>query len=201
MANRHMPAKDSTHSATMRGVGLPVALAIVQLILAYEWLVSGINKLLNMNFTVQLEGTLRSSLAGNPCGWYVDFLRSVVLPHPMLFGVLSEVGETVIGITLLVSAVLWLRRPSSTVTHYAAVAASFALAGAAFLSLNYFFQGGSPLPVINPSNAFNEGIDIDILIPLLSVTVLIANLREVKAAWRQRLGSPSRPDVSVRAAV
>jgi hypothetical protein len=45
------------------------------------------------------------------------------------------------------------------------------------ISLNYFLQGGSPLPWINPSNAFSEGVDIDILIPLLSATLLVVKLR------------------------
>ncbi len=67
------------------------------------------------------------------------------------------------GITLLVSAVLWIWRPLSRLTVYAGRGACLARASAAFLCLNFFFQGGSPLPWINPAHAFNEGVDIDIL--------------------------------------
>jgi thiosulfate dehydrogenase (quinone) large subunit len=175
-----------------RRIGLPAGLAVVQLILAYEWLVSGINKLVNLNFTVQLAGTLRDSMSGNPYTPYVTFLRDIVLPHATLFGIFTEVGESAIGCVLLASAVLWLWRPTSQFTLYAGRAACAALAGAAFLSLNYFLQGGSPLPWIDSANAFNEGVDIDILIPLLSVTLLVANLRAVRTAterfapWKPR---------------
>jgi len=184
--------------AGMRRIGLPIGLCIVQLILAYEWLVSGINKLVNPNFPVQLASTLRQGMDGNPYGWYGTFLRQVVLPHASTFGVLTELGEIAIGATLLTGAVLWIWRPHSSITVLASRAASLALAGAAFLSLNYFFQGGSPLPWVNAGNAFNEGIDIDILIPLLAVTLLVANLRATRfaavrapARWVQSRGGES----------
>jgi hypothetical protein len=131
----------------------------------------------------ELVGT--NGMNGNPYTAYVTFLCGLVLPHAGLFGLLTEVGETAIGLTLLVSAALWLMRPASQLTLYAGKAATAALAGAAFLSLHYFLQGGSALPWINPANAFNEGVDIDILIPLLCVTLLVANLRAVRAATRR----------------
>jgi thiosulfate dehydrogenase (quinone) large subunit len=189
---RNMTRNDSARVETtreakmpLRRIRLPAGLATVQLILAYEWLVSGINKIANPNFTVQLAGTIRDSMNGNPYTAYVTFLCGLVLPHAGLFGLLTEVGETAIGLTLLVSAALWLMRPASQLTLYAGKAATAALAGAAFLSLHYFLQGGSALPWINPANAFNEGVDIDILIPLLCVTLLVANLRAVRAATRR----------------
>ena len=40
--------------------------------------------------------------AGNPIGWYRDFLESVVLPHATLFAKLQAYGEVVVGIGLLV---------------------------------------------------------------------------------------------------
>jgi thiosulfate dehydrogenase [quinone] large subunit len=167
-------------TATQR-LGLPLGLCLVQLVLAYEWLVSGINKLLNPNFTVQLASTLRQNMNGNPYSWYVSFLRQIVLPHATLFGVLTELGELAIGITLVVSTVLWWRRPHGRLTLYVGGAACLALAGAVLLPLNFFFMSGSPLPWINPANAFNEGMTIDMLVPLLSVALLVANLRAVRA--------------------
>jgi thiosulfate dehydrogenase [quinone] large subunit len=167
-------------TATQR-LGLPLGLCLVQLVLAYEWLVSGINKLLNPNFTVQLASTLRQNMNGNPYSWYVSFLRQIVLPHATLFGVLTELGELAIGITLVVSTVLWWRRPHRRLTLYVGGVACLALAGAVLLPLNFFFMSGSPLPWINPANAFNEGMTIDMLVPLLSVALLVANLRAVRA--------------------
>jgi hypothetical protein len=60
-------------------------------------------------------------------------------------------------------------------------AACLALIGAIVLPLNFFFMSGDPLPWINPANAFNEGVSIDLLIPLLALPLLISNLRAVRA--------------------
>jgi thiosulfate dehydrogenase [quinone] large subunit len=171
-------------NAPLRRLGLPAGLAAVQLVLAYEWLLSGINKVLNPNFTLQLAATLQQNISGNPYGWYGALLRAIVLPHAGLFGVLTELGEVSIGLTLLGSALLWLRRPHSRLTIQAGKVACLALTGAVFLPLNFFFMSGDPVPWINPANAFNEGVSIDALIPLLSATLLVANLRAVRTTTR-----------------
>jgi thiosulfate dehydrogenase [quinone] large subunit len=174
-----------------RSIGMPVGVCLVQLVLAYEWLVSGLNKLLNATFTVQLASTLHQNMNGNPYGWYVSFLRQIVLPYASLFGVLTELGELSIGVTLLVSAVIWLRRPHSQLSKHAGWAASLALAGGVFLPLNFFFMSGDPLPWINPANAFNEGVTIDMLVPFLSVALLIANLRAIRSTASTTDAMPS----------
>ena len=170
---------------------MPVAVCLMQIALAYEWLVSGINKLLNSGFTAQLASTLHQNMSGNQYGWYVTFLRQVVLPHAGVFGWLTEVGELVIGGTLVVSALLWLLRPSGRLTHHAGWAACLALIGAVFVPLNYFFMSGDPLPWINAANAFGEGVSIDVLISLLAVPLLFATLRAVRTFAARR--SDSRP--------
>jgi thiosulfate dehydrogenase [quinone] large subunit len=38
--------------------------------------------------------------AGNPVGWYRDFLEAVVLPHAALFATLQAYGEVAVGIGL-----------------------------------------------------------------------------------------------------
>jgi len=40
--------------------------------------------------------------AGNPIGWYKDFLEHVVLPHAALFATLQVWGEVVVGIGLTI---------------------------------------------------------------------------------------------------
>lgn len=39
--------------------------------------------------------------AGNPLGWYRDFLEGVVLPHAPLFATLQAYGEVVVGVGLV----------------------------------------------------------------------------------------------------
>lgn len=176
------PASRSGSGTAAQRIGLPIGLCAVQLVLAYEWLISGTNKLLDSNFTAQLASNLRQNMNGNPYGWYVTFLRQIVLPHASLFGVLTELGELAVGITLVAGAVLWWRQPRGRLAVYAGGAACLALVGAVFMPLNFFFMSGSPLPWINPANAFNEGVTVDMLVPLLSAVLLITNLQAVRTA-------------------
>src|SRR5256884_2620857 len=39
--------------------------------------------------------------AGNPIGWYRDFLQATVLPHAEVFATLQTIGEVVVGVGLL----------------------------------------------------------------------------------------------------
>src|SRR5436309_961462 len=39
--------------------------------------------------------------AGNPIGWYKDFLETTVLPHAALFATLQTIGEVAVGLGLL----------------------------------------------------------------------------------------------------
>jgi len=39
--------------------------------------------------------------AGNPIGWYRDFLQTTVLPHAEVFATLQTIGEVVVGVGLL----------------------------------------------------------------------------------------------------
>src|SRR5215471_21109165 len=39
--------------------------------------------------------------AGNPIGWYKDFLETTVLPHAALFATLQTIGEVAVGLGLV----------------------------------------------------------------------------------------------------
>lgn len=39
--------------------------------------------------------------AGNPVGWYKDFLEGIVIPHAKLFSALQAYGEVVVGLGLV----------------------------------------------------------------------------------------------------
>lgn len=61
--------------------------------------------------------------AGNPVGWYKDFLEQTVLPHAALFATLQVVGEVAVGIGLVLGL---LTRLTGLVGLY--LAANFGLA-------------------------------------------------------------------------
>lgn len=170
------------HAAETRIKRLPGWLIVMQLVLAYLWLVSGTNKLLDPHFGTQLVPVLRQSMQGNPYGWYATILRVIVLPNHTLFALAVQVMEPAIGLALLFSAGLWIVRPHGRLTIYGALAATAALLGSAGLSLNYFFQGGTYLPWINSGNALNPGVDINIMVAAISTVLLGANLNALLAA-------------------
>jgi thiosulfate dehydrogenase [quinone] large subunit len=179
-------ARPIAQPETRRAPGLSFPLYAMQLILAYEWLLSGIDKVADPNFGAQLPATLRGSTLVNPYGWYSSLLKQIVLPNVSLVAPLVELGELAIGVILIVSGALWLWRPRARMTLYAGYLACLTLFGALLLSLNYSFQQGTPLPWINGNQALSPGVGIDMLIALLSIPLLAANI----LAIRRRRSAP-----------
>ena len=156
-------------------------LCVVQAILSYEWLVSGLNKLLAPTFGEQLAAMLRHGARGSATSRYVALLYQLVLPHHVLFAHLTSWSETLAGGVLLLSAALWLVRPHARVTVRVAWAACLALLAAVVLDLTAFSLGVGGLPWIDPANATKEGSDIDVLLSLLSLALFAANLGSMRA--------------------
>jgi thiosulfate dehydrogenase (quinone) large subunit len=164
--------------------GTRTLLALIQAIVGYEWLVSGANKVLSGQFPQGLAGTLTDSLKGNPNGWYVSFLRAVVLPHSVFYGYLIECAEVGIGLALLGGALLLIGRiPSRGERYYhlacielgAAAVAAFACV---VLCVNFhFFMGDGFVSALNPGQPFDEGIDLDTLLPPIAAIVCALNTR------------------------
>ncbi len=189
--NRALPTGSTSRTAATTGlVRLPVWLCALQLILAYEWLLSGYDKLLNPGFDADLPGELRKGLKDNPYQWYTAFIQQVVLPNHTLFAVAVKWAETAIGATLLLSAVLWLIQPKTRITALVAWGACLALVGAAVLALNYFFQGATALPWIDPAQAYHPAVDIGILVPLVSMALLSATVQVLRRHERYWLVDP-----------
>lgn len=150
---------------------------VLQIVLAYEWLVSGLDKLANRHFDSQLVSLLQQGSQGSRYGWYVSLLRTFVLPNHTVFALLVQVTEPAVGLALLMGGALGLFRPHTRIAIYGALAASAALLGSTLLCLNYFFQGDCPVPSVNPSNSFVPGVSINIFVALISLVLLVTNLR------------------------
>jgi hypothetical protein len=173
-------------------------LAAIQAILGWEWLTSGGNKLLLGTFPQSLADTLTSMMKDNPNGWYVSFLQNSILPHSVLYGYLIEWTEVVLGVILLGGAVLLLGQPRRKgqpqyrlMLAYSIAAIAAALVGA-FMTVNFHFMAGMGiLPWFDASAANGEGIDLDALLPPLSLVIflgqsaLVAELTETR--WSQRV--------------
>jgi len=158
-------------------------LAAVLLLFAYEWLISGLNKVLSPDFRSGLADNLRQAMKDNPNHWYVHFLSAMVLPHAHVFAAVVEGGELLVAAGLVVGAALWigghrLSRRWAGPLHLAVLGA---LLGSALMTANYYLMAGNTLPWVNPGNPFNEGLDIDGLLTLVALALLAIQFVAMRA--------------------
>ena len=105
-----LPNRAASEAATggIATAGLPfIGLIAVQVFIGYEWLISGLTKIVRGGFPAGLADQLKETSEGTP-GWYVKFLNHAVIPHGKPFGYLTEIGELLVGIALIAGAVVWL---------------------------------------------------------------------------------------------
>lgn len=163
-----------------------LGLLAVQAILGYEWLMSGLTKIVRGGFPGGLAGELQEKSEG-AAPWYASFLDSVVIPNGTLFGVLIILGELAVGIALIVAAVMWAFRwgrlgPGGRTGVLAATVAA-ALAGV-LMNLNFHLANGSAHPWLIPDDGFDEGVDLDSFMPAVQL-VLVVTALSVWAAVRR----------------
>lgn len=162
---------------------------VLVFVIAYEWLISGVDKLLSGNFVQQLKGQLSSSLSGMQYHFYGKILKSTIIPHAMAFGVLVEVGEICAGIAFVLLGAALIRDRLNTAIIQLGIWTSII---AAFMALNFFlWQGGSVF--LNPGDPFDEGITIDFMLVLIQlwIAVFFVGIRRNYAASNQKSGLPS----------
>ncbi len=157
-------------------------LGSIQLIAAYEFVVSGIDKLVSGRFPAGLAATLMTGMSDNPNQWYMRFIHTDIAPHAVAWGYVIEYGELAVGIALLLGALRWLAWPTEAPQRRQRVAATLtsltivaALVGA-FMTFNFhLWMGKSPIVLVSPSNPFDEGVDLDLTLTLTLLVVALAN--------------------------
>lgn len=162
-------------------IGL-LGLLAVEAIVGYEWLMSGVTKIVRGGFPAGLTGELREKSEG-AASWYASFLDSVVIPHGTLFGVLIIVAEIAVGAALIVAAALWaLRWERLGETGRIAILATTAVAalGGILMNLNFHLANGSAHPWLIPGDGFDEGVDLDSFMPAVQLVLLVV----ASAIWR-----------------
>lgn len=156
-----------------------VGLLVIQLAVGYEWANSGLTKIVRGGFPSGLAAELRDKSRG-AAGWYRSFLDGAVIPHGAVWGYAIEVGELTIGIALIVASLVWLFRwDGLSLRGRSAILWSVALAslGGIFMAVNFHLANGAPHPWLIPKDGFDEGVDLDSLLPFIQLVIASVSLR------------------------
>ena len=190
----HLPGRPDLRPAPQdTGTRAPnIALAGLQLLLGYEWLLAGGDKFLLGSFPTQLGGMLNTLVGGGHLvGFFVAILQGLVAPNALLFGYLIESGETLAGLGLIAAGLVTLLRPlagrylsgtSATLFVFGdrllGRLAPLAAIGAGLLGVSYFFLDGLPAPWFVPSIAFGGSIDSGLFLAVASVILVVSQLMQ-----------------------
>ena len=123
--------------------------------------------------------------------FYGSFLDSAVIPHSQLFGYLVEIGEIGGGIALIAAAVIWLLRWERLSVRWQtgvlAVTAVASLIGV-FMNINFHLANGGTHPWLIPPSGFDEGVDLDSLMPAIQLVLAGVALYGLRALHTKRAG-------------
>ncbi len=150
-----------------------IALLVIQIIIGYEWLTSGITKVASGDFVSGLAADLKEQ-SGDAAHWYKSFLDGTVIPNGELFGVLIEVGELAVGIGLIAAAIVWLvrwTRLSDRGRVAVLIVTMLSTLGAIFMALNFHLASGANHPWLIPKEGFDETIDVDAVLILFQLAL------------------------------
>ena len=162
---------------TRPGLSL-VGLLLVEIIIGYEWFVSGLVKLVRGDFPAGLATEMSEKLAKAPV-WYGRFLKAAVVPNAEFFGYLIEICEILAGVALIVGPLLWLFawvRLSDRMRVTVLLAISVAAIGGAFLAINLHLFNAARHPWLIPESGFDEGIDLDSVLPAIQIVIAAVSI-------------------------
>jgi uncharacterized membrane protein YphA (DoxX/SURF4 family) len=151
----------------------------VQFFLGYEWLMSGLSKVVAGDFASGLAATL-SDMTRDQSGWYKSFVDGVVIPNGRLFGNLVMVGEIGLGIVMVVAAIVWLTRWSQLSVGGRTIllgAVAIAAVVGSFMSLNFHLAMGATAPWVISPDPNDQGVDLDSLMAAMQLVLAAASLR------------------------
>jgi len=169
-----------------------VGLLAVQAAIGYEWFMSGLTKIVRGGFPAGLADELRDKSVGAP-GWYRTVIDDVLIPNGQTVGYLTEIGELLIGLVLVGAAAAFIFAPDGlsratqeTLFGLTALSAFLALV----MNVNFHFANGSPHPWLIPADGFDEGVDLDSLMPFIEVTIILVSLLALRRLRAARATGP-----------
>jgi hypothetical protein len=179
-----------------------VGLLVVQLLVGYEWAMSGLTKIVRGGFPSGLSDELREKSEG-AAGWYTSFLDSVVIPNGQTWGYAIEIGELLIGFALIAAALAWLfgwERINAPQRRRVLLATALASLAGILMAVNFHLANGASHPWLIPADGFDEGVDLDSLLPAIQLVLaavsgrlwwLARSERAEESSPRRRLPAPT----------
>ena len=165
-----------------------IGLLVVQIIIGYEWLLSGIAKFASGDFPSGLSDNLTQNLESTP-GWYVGFLNRIVISNGVAFGYLIEMAEILTGIALIVGPLLWIfawDRVSDRIRSTTLILMIAAAIGGVFMALNFHLANAGNHPWVIPDSGFDEGVDVDLLLSGIQIVLVVVQVFVLNALRRER---------------
>ena len=148
-------------------------LLVVQMIVGYEWFVSGLVKILRGDFPRGLAAELAKKSEGI-ASWYALLMQRVFIPNAEPFGYVIQFAEFLAGIVLIIGPLLWIaawERLSDRLRGTILFLLAGADLGGAFLAINLHLANGASHPWLIPRDSFDEGIDLDSVLPAVQLVI------------------------------
>jgi hypothetical protein len=174
------------HQAHQARLGL-LGLLVIQAIVGYEWLVSGLAKTLG-NFVSTFGAELPNVSQDSP-GWFKSILDAVVEPAPTFWAIAIAGGELLLGVVLIGAALVWglrferLSRGGHNLVLGLTAAATFF---GALLAISLHLINGNSHPWLIPGDGFDEGVDFDSVLPAIQFVILVVSVRLIQSMRRQQ---------------
>jgi thiosulfate dehydrogenase [quinone] large subunit len=173
-----------------RATNTNVALAGLQLVIGYQWLVSGIDKVLLGVFPSQIGPLLVGQIgSGKLPIYFAALLQTFVVPSAPVFGYAIMLGETLAGLGLIAAGLFNFLRPLFEARTRGRLWELFALTdrlvtglaplaalGAGLLGLSYYLLDGAPAFWFTPSLAYGGAIAPALVVALASLVLVAAQV-------------------------
>jgi hypothetical protein len=173
-----------------------IGLLLVEMIIGYEWFISGLVKFVRGDFPAGLANELLKKSAGTS-EWYGGFLKGAAMPFAEPFGYAIETSELLAGVALIAGPLIWLfawDRVPDGIRRAVLLSTATAAIGAALLAINLHLANGASHPWLIPGDAFDEGIDLDSV--LVAIQIVIATVSIVLFGRLRRITANGTPSPS-----
>ena len=174
MSTQTVEQRTGVAATTWRG-RLLGGLLVVQIIVGFEFLWTVIVKLVRGGFVSGLAADLQDRVKAAPA-WYRSIAESTIIPHATTFGYLVIIGEIFVGVTLMVTAIVWLARwdrLSLNASRTLVVLIILAALAALGMNLNYHIANGATNFWQLPTEVFDEGVDINTVLAFIDAVFIV----------------------------